>query len=358
LTIGWEGLPGGRARSLCQAALLTTAAGLALTLLGCDLMHLVLITQLQPWRWLWFGLLLAALLLPQVVLTCWQAGTVGRTTAMLLIAGWIFASGAFALALALAAVASPAFMRRLRPSETRWVLWGACGLLAIAVTWRLASDLQFTEAYYLDIRIPLRMRRAMSFARDGSVPVMVIALAWWLALVPRRRAALMLLGALAVIGCAALTPQTWARWTARQFPPQRVARFAPLRDRIPPGSEVFWTEPPIDTWLLLGRPSYLSVIQTSGMVFSRAAALELQRRALALSSAVAPQLFLDWDSEGLGMNLSLQQLQRVCQIGEFEFLVTAADLGVAPLAVLPRESAAASTTLRLYRCGPKESRKT
>jgi len=67
-----------------------------------------------------------------------------------------------------------------------------------------------------------------------------------------------------------------------QFPPQQLARFGGFRERIPPGSNVFWPESPVAVWILLERPSYLSVIQTSGMVFSRPSALELERRADAL----------------------------------------------------------------------------
>lgn len=352
LTVGAAWLPGARGRSLCQAVLLTILGGLALTLLACDLLHLVLFTQLQPWRWLWMGVVVAALLLPQILRACWQADVAGRTTAILLGASWIFAAGAFALAAALAAAASLAFMRRLKPSEARLVLWGAWGMLTIALIWRVASNLQITDAHYLDLHLPLWLRRATSFAHDGSAPVAIIALAWWLARAARGRTGLIALATVSVMGCALLLPRAWAAWTAREFPPPLVAQFRPWRDRIPRGAEVFWPESPVATWLLLGSPNYLSVIQTSGMVFSREGALEFRRRALALSAAIGPQAFLDWDAGGSGMKLSRQQLQQVCQTGEFEFLVTGADLGLAPLAVLPRESAPLRNSLRLYHCGP------
>jgi hypothetical protein len=340
LLVGHAVLTGGRAHSLCQAALLTAVSGLTLTLLACDLLHLVVLTQLQPWRWLWLGVVASALLLPLILRTCWQAGTGGRTTAMLLLAAWIFAQGAFALAVALAAVASLAPLRRLKPSEARWVLWGACGVLAIALAWRLATNLQFTDAYYIDTHIPLWLRRAMSFAHDGAAPLAVIAVAWWLA-DTARPVGLTVLAALALLGGALLLPQTWNRWTAHEYTPQLIGQFAPWRDRIPGGAQVFWPESPLATWVLLDRPNYLSLIQTSGMVFSRDAALEMQRRALALGPAIAPQSFLAWDAS-MSLRLSAQQARQACQTGEFQFLVTAIDLGVAPLDVVKG--------LRLYRC--------
>ncbi len=52
---------------------------------------------------------------------------------------------------------------------------------------------------------------------------------------------------------------------------------------------------------------------------------------------------------GVGLELSLQQLQGACTLAAFEFLVTSADLGVAPVGIVPTGSQG-SRGLRLYRC--------
>jgi len=223
-------------------------------------------------------------------------------------------------------------------------------MLAIALLWRVASNLEFTDAHYFDTKIPLWLRRAMSFAHDGSAPMAVIALAWWLANATRRSFGLILLAALATAGCLALLPQTWSQWAKREYPPQPFTQFAPWRERIPPGAEVFWPESPVATWLLLNRPNYLSVLQTSGIVFSRNTAMELQRRAIALTSIVPAATFLSWNGAGSNLELSLQQLQAACRLAAFEFLVTSADLGVAPVGIVPMGSSPGSRGLRLYRC--------
>jgi hypothetical protein len=272
LWIGGIILPDAKARVLCRAAALTTVGGIALTGFACDLLHWVLLTQLQPWRWQWLGTAAAAVTLPAIIRAGWQSADLGRTTTLLLLAAWIFAWNSYALASAAAAVGSLAFMRRCTAREARLLFFGACGMLALAIAWRVASNLEFTDAHYLDLNIPLRIRQAMSFARDGSAPAALLALAWWLALEARGRAAsmtLMLLAAAAASGCLWLAPQAWASWTAREYPPPRVQEFAPFRDLVPRGAEVFWAESPLGTWLILDRPSYLSVAQTSGMVFSR-----------------------------------------------------------------------------------------
>jgi hypothetical protein len=353
LTVGLSTLPTRRGRLLCQAVLMTMIGGVALTLIVCDLLHLVLFTQLQPWRWQWLGTVTAAVLLPEIVSTRWLAGMAGRTTAVLLLAAWMFALDEFAVIAALATAASLVFLRKRTQREIRLIFWGACGMLAIAVVWRVASNLEFTDANYLDAHIPLWLRRAMSFAHDGSAPMAVIVLVWWLARTTRKPFALILLAALATAGSVALFPQTWAIWTVREFPPQLVAQFGPWRERIPAAADVFWPESPLATWLLLNRPSYLSAVQTSGMVFSRDAAIELKRRADTLAPIVSPQSFLRWNGTGPGFDLSLQQLQGICHLAVFEFLVTSADLGFAPVSILSPKSWSVSKGLRLYRCAPR-----
>jgi hypothetical protein len=193
------------------------------------------------------------------------------------------------------------------------------------------------------------MRRASSFAHDGTAPIAAVVLALWLARVRHGRAALLLLGGLAGAGCVAVCPQTWKSWTTREFPPQQLARFGAFRERIPPGSNVFWPESPVAVWVLLQRPSYLSVLQTSGMVFSHRTALELERRANVLGGAINPGSFMGWNA-GTGMMLSRQQLEQTCGTGVFQFLVSSAALGIDLIAEVPSASGSASNKIRLYRC--------
>jgi hypothetical protein len=58
---------------------------------------------------------------------------------------------------------------------------------------------------------------------------------------------------------------------------------------------------------------------------------------------------LAWDAS-LSLHLTSEQARQACQTGEFQFLVTAADVGRAPVAVLSRKIGAISRELRLYRC--------
>jgi hypothetical protein len=357
LAVGARSLPpddvqmpaAGRARRLARVALLTGLGGLALTLVACDGLRLVLLTQLQPWRWLWLATAVAALLLPAIAVACWRVGPAGKTAAVLLVAAWIFGSGTFALVTAALTVATP-LTKRLRPDEARWVLYGACALLLIAVSLRIAGNLLFADVFYLDPRIPLWIRKAASFVHDGAVPLAAILFAVWLASRPRGTPGLVVLAAVSAATLLTLLPEVWAGWSQQKFPRAMQAQFAPWRALIPPGAEVFWSESGPEAWVLLDRPSYLSVVQTSGVVFSRAAALEMQRRALALSAVVPPTAFMNFSGGGAGIGPSREQLERACATGEVEFVVSGVALGWAPLATLPREVWHPSHGLRLYRC--------
>jgi len=343
-------LDGARARSLALSVVLAVLGGFALTAIACDLMHRVLFTQLQPWRSEWVGTVVAAVLFPALLGRLWTRQAPGRTSAMLLVAAWLFAANLYALVAAVAALAAITSMHRLKPGEARWLLWGAGALLALAVTWRVASNLEFMEAHYVEFSTPLWIRRAMSFSRDGAVPVVLIALVWWLDRGRAGRVAVPLTGILALAMCAALAPQTLRAWTLRDYPPAQRARFADFRAHIPAGAQVFWPEAPVAVWLLLERPSWLSVIQTSGMVFSRDSAIELNRRAQRLGVAVAPETFMAWNPLGMAVRLSAGQLAAACAGGGFDFLVTPLDLGWPPLAAIPSDRTTARQ-IRLYRCG-------
>jgi hypothetical protein len=339
----------GPARTLCQVTAATGACGTMVTFVGADLLHGVLLTQLQSWRWQWLVMAVAALLLPAILSTSWRAGIAGRTAALLLVAAWVFGANVYALVAVLAALASLAGLARLEPTEARWAFWGAVTLFAIALAWRIASNLEFTDAYYMDPSVPLWLRRATSFSSDGTVPMGVIAAAWWLGRTPRARPVLIALGVLAVSACAALSPPAWRNWSMRDFAPPQIARFAGVRRDLPSGAEIFWPESPLGAWLLLDHPSYLSVLQTSGLVFSRDAARELKRRADALGAAVDPGFFMEWNRAGTGIRLTAQQQRSACGTGEFDYLVTSSDLGMEPAAAVATPGSEFKK-IRVYRC--------
>jgi hypothetical protein len=350
LLMGSLVLPNRQARHLAAAVATTVLGGFALTLIACDWLHLVLFTQAQPWRWQWLGTVVAALLLPETLWTLWTRDVAGRAGAMLLVAAWIFGPSTYGLAAGAASFIAATQMHRLKPNEARWIEYGAVGLLLIAVLWRLASNLQFTDATYMEPTVPLWLRRLTSFAHDGSAPLAVIGLTWMLACRPRGRWILTGIGGASIGLCAILLPHTWQNWSKREFPPSLLQRFSALREHIPPGADVFWPELPLAAWILLDRPSYLSMTQTSGMVFSRPSALELERRADELAAIISPRQFLEWSAAGPAAGSSISQLTQICDLGTVRFLVTSANLGREPEASVSSLTGPDTKRIRLYRC--------
>lgn len=353
LALGARLLTEQRARLLCQVTLSTALAGLLLTLVAVDTARLVLFTQLQPWRWQWLAVVVAALLAPGIAADGWRQSYAARIAVALLVAGWSFGSGTFALASSLAAVAALTLEKYAVRREWRLLVYGAVGFALLALASRIASNLLFLEVHFADPQIPPWIRKMAAVAGDGSVPIALVLLATWLAHPIRIRAPLAILALLVAGLCIGLFPDSWRRWTHQQFPPALTRQFAPWRALIPAGSNVFWSEVPLGTWELLDRPSYISVAQTSGMLFSRTAAMELVRRSEALSQVVPPQAYLSFSGDGAGIGPSLLQLSRACATGEFEFLVTGARLPWRPVAQLPREVWHSSRGLGLYRCSDR-----
>jgi hypothetical protein len=353
LAVGAIVLTQERARLLCQVVLCTALTGLLTTFVACDLSRLVLFTQLQPWRWQWLAVATAALLLPSIAGAAWERSNAGKIAIALLSAAWLFGSDQPAMLTSLAAIAILAFDRYSARREFRMALYGAIGVAIIALVNRIASNLLFLDVHYSDPHIPLWIRETASVTSDGSVPVAVGLLAIWLATKERGAVALTILGVLAAATCVALAPDAWRRWSQQRYTPALVAEFAPWRALIPPGAEVFWSESPLETWILLQRPSYISVAQSSGMLFSRASALELQRRAAKLEAVAPTKAWLDFSGNGAGIGLSPEQAEHACASAEIQFLITGARLSWQPIAQLSPKAWHSSVGQRLYRCSDR-----
>ena len=342
-----------RARVLCQVTLCTALSGMLLTFVAGDTSKLVLFTQLQPWRWQWLAIVIAALLTPGIAADGWHRSYAAKVTLLLLLSDWLFGSGEFTLVTSLIAVATLALEKYSSRREWRLLVYGAGAFAILALASRIASNLLFLEVHFADPQIPQWIRESAALAGDGTIPVALVWLVTWLTNQARGRAPLVILGVLAAGTCVALFPDARRRWTQQRFPPALSAEFTSWRALIPAGSNVFWSESPLNSWVLLDRPSYISVTQTSGMLFSRASAMELRRRAEALSAVVPPQAYLSFTGDGAGIGPSPLQLDRACETGEFEFLVTGARLPWRPVAQLPREVWHSSGGLRLYRCSDR-----
>ncbi len=353
LIAGLYCLPLAPGRRLCTAVLMTVLGALALTGIACDGLHLVLFTQMQPWRWQWLGYCVAALLLPAILVARWREGAAGQQTSLLLVAAWVFGDYPGAVLVAGLAVASLWITAGRTASQARILRLGAAAVLAIALAWRIASNLEFGEAAFIDSRLPLQVRRLIGAVSDGSLWLALIGLICWAdtwAAWPRRTAWLVLGTAALALGVS-IAPMTLRQWTRVEFTPGFRAALAPFRARIPAGTPVLWDGPSTAAWVLLDRPNYLVPAETAGMLYSREAAIEMQRRAHALGVAIPEDVFLTFDAP-LELDPSVQQLLAVCRMGEIHFIVTYKNLGFAPLSSIGPAPLHTGAGLNLYACPP------
>jgi hypothetical protein len=354
-------LLGAPARALTQAALGIALAGIALTAIGADQLHLVLITQAQPWRCLWLGTTVATLMAPLIAIRLWQHSVLGRATALLLLAQYLLMSEHYApwvaalsfAVLALTLLAAP----RMPPQYQRLALLGALLMFILALAVAIANYLVVAHYRYFPEQLfngPLWLKSLREAARHGLASFILLGLIAGLTAGAWRRATAPLLLLLAALGCAVLAPPSWALWTQVTYSPADKALFAGWRSMIPPGKEVLFAENPLFVWIVLERPSYISRAQLSGALFSRPAALVLAERETALRPYLRAQGLNFWSQDPTGAR-DIPTLAMACATPDLQFVVSSAPLHVPPIATAPAGTSAEFQGLKLYQCPAKAS---
>lgn len=341
------------ARKFCRFALVTGVAGVVLTILGSDLLHILVIAQVQPWRWLWVSGAAAVLLLPIIAADCWRGGDAGRACLVLIVASWLSYEQTFGAVVAALAVAA-AVMRNssIDANRARRLLIGSLTIFAIAALvgtgWLIhivsheevlpaSSDLhRFTFG--------LLAYRLRAYTVDGMLPALFFTMVWWLASHRQNRftaSAVLLLG-IAMLCVAA--PFARSAWTDPAPSEAFRAKFAAWRQQIPPTAQVLGPGVPIIPWFLLDRPSYWSIRQMAGVPFSRATAMELVRRMAVVTNFPAAKN-------------GAEALKGMCASDPLiGFIVSRGNLGPSPFAPVSFTEADGPNSLYLYRCADLRAR--
>jgi hypothetical protein len=343
-------------RQLIGAALATGLSGIALSLLGGDWLHLVLIIQGQAWRWLWLSTLIAILILPLIVTLLWQRGRLGRATAALLLANYLLmreSYASFLIPLTIVVLMLCELGRQRLPQRSQGlILIGAALVLVIAIGVE-ASDFYIhaslgyfpSEAYSMPMWMK-QLREASEYLL--LVPALLVSLAW-LALRLQRRSALLGLTALVMVLIGALLPAAWTQWAHLNFTDTDKAQFAPWRARIPANAEVLYTPNPLLQWILLERPSYISDVQTASVLFSRPAAMAFLDRAVPLKDFILAEDVTHLDSD-LKTTLDEPTLASICENTPVQFVVSHNDLQATPIEQVPQSFHRPYGGLKLYQC--------
>jgi hypothetical protein len=349
-------------RKLCVAALLTAAAGILATLLFCDLLHVVIFTQMQPWRWLWLAQAIAVLLLPLIVLDCWRIDRLGRAAIVLLASAWALRELPAALGIVLAAIVCAASVPRLKDwRHARLIFAGCCALFVVAMLINvLPHALQSGGPTAAPAFSELLVQWMSMWAGDGLPYVVILGVMYWLGTRPVPAGAFLLVVAAAVV--CLLAPAGWRSWTAYKYTPALRGLYAPWREVIPANAEVFWASSPVSVWYLLERPDYWSPPQSAGDIFSREKAFETKRRSLSVLSALDdtgqrhppdPDPNSPWyrpPRQARPENLDTTAAAAVCTDSELSFIVSRISLGPTPYPEVVPNLGEPERHLWLYRC--------
>jgi hypothetical protein len=272
-------LAGTRAGRLGMATAIASVVLTVVWFLGADLGHNVLLTQIQLWRVYWILHFLALCLLPFLLDHYLRQGAAGRWLASAAVLACIAVQSNWDtgwVGCVWVAIAFVAFQRGVKVSPA---------LLRLASIGTLVLCVLITTFVYAKTREAVDM--SGSFGETSSLSIvfslMLVSAAMGvgglMALRSARGAARWGVGAIAA-ATLAFGLQAWDQRSPWQLYIERSYASAgrPFDGMIPQGASVFWDGPTLQTWLLLHRPSFFSLNQASGLVFSREASMEYARR--------------------------------------------------------------------------------
>lgn len=325
-----------RIRALCASALTVGVAGLAVALVSGVIGPVAILLQGQAWRWLWVPEVVSLLLVVPTMFHLWRSGSCGPPCVILLLVAWAFSPivGVYCLA---TSICLWAVRRHVQQSAGPCLRFGALATGALIIVWILV---QGWPALSSPLAANGTENRALHVSRSvmglDGLPVVFAFLVWYA--IWRSRgitvpsAIALVLGTVTVVAAPGALGDPRAEGSTRQ-----ITEFSDWRDVIPPGSNVlvlnrYYTAG--FTWFTLQRPSYLTVDQSSGVIFSRATAAEIRRRSEVLRPVEDP----DWRLltrrtihgarfDARALPLTKDRLLQICVDPALDFVVAKEDVG-------------------------------
>jgi len=348
-----------RMRKLCAAAALVGAAGLAVACIGGLIGPVAILVQGQAWRWVWITAFMSVALVPVTAMQAWRDEKCGPLCAVLLVLGWTLpgADGTACVSLALFFWLTRAHVNSRLASYFRpiSIALGIAIVLWISMKcWAIVSPANPPSG-----RAPVGAVQVQNMLALKIPAVLLGALVWWGIRASRATWVVMLVSAM-LAGFSVLIFPTAFKQPRTLATAADIHEFADWANAIPPTSTVL-VAPPHDVgafvWFTLGRPNYLALDQSSGVVFSRTTALEVLRR----SEVLLPLMDPDWKiltslsgksnssrkNEAATRPLTPENLSQVCADPQLGFVISPVRVGFDPLR---HEHSGAWKDWNLYDC--------
>jgi hypothetical protein len=351
---------GDRVRKLCAVAALAGAAGLAIALINVLVAPVAILMQGQAWRWAWIAVFIGAALVPITALRVWSDDKCGRLCVLLLVMGWTIPgiAGTACLAPALILWLARAQISSRLATRLRWVFAGLGVAMVVWISMKLWTVVSSSPTHPPGSAslVSIQLQDVFAF----RIPAVLLAAVVWFGTRHHRTPWVpmlisMMLIALSICGFSTAFKQSRTLAAAAD-----IHEFEDWANVIPPTSTVL-VAPPRDVgafvWFTLRRPNYLTLNQSSGVVFSRATALEVRRR----SEVLLPLMDPDWKiltllranpgsprkNETATRPLTTKNLIQICSDPELGFVISPENVGFNPLR---HEHAGAWKDWNLYDC--------
>jgi hypothetical protein len=276
-------------RQLAWAAMLVGATGLVVAWIASTIGPVAILMQGQAWRWMWIPSFASILLLAPTLMWMWQDQKCGRACALLLVGGWTCTAMDTWVGIGLTSLlwlARPLISDRI----AGLLRWAALVLAIVLVGWTFANAWTILTSSPEPGRDPVWFAFARNVLGLSTATLMMSGVAWrWIS--TRRSLWAPAIACLPLGALAAASLPGAMREIVTAGTPAEIGAFADWRDAIPASSNVAIIgvrNSAAFAWFTLGRPNYLSVNQSSGVVFSRATAMEVKRRSEVLAPLIDP----------------------------------------------------------------------
>jgi hypothetical protein len=299
-----------RVRKFCMGAMLVGATGLAVALIASVVGPVSLLVRGQAWRWVWVTGFTSVLLLAPTVQALWRSEKCGPLCALLMISAWTFPT-----------------------------IQGTACLASALIVWLTRGRINAPATQFLRwVAVLLRRFPGSEFLFIAAVGGFT-----WCIRANRSAMVLTLAAGMLVAACIYCVPRA-LQDSGRDGTAAQIDDFSDWRRAIPPNANVFVVpahNSAAFAWFTLERPSYLTVDQSSGVVFSRDTALEVRRRSQVLLPLMDPdwRLFSNMKGarDGSGKMapsvrpLTRERLISLCTDPQLNIVIASENLGFAPI---------------------------
>jgi hypothetical protein len=333
-----------RTRKLSGTALLVGGTGLVLAWIAGAIGPSAILVQGQPWRWVWITNFISVVLLVPTAARVWKDERCGAVCALLLVSAWTFDPPG-APVLLLLALAAWLLRSRITASMSRLLDWAALAAAAGMTVWSATKVWTIATRHSANSAYEHTWAQTTHEVFELGIPtVLFAALVVWAVVGTRRRWVSPVISAFLLAILVAVLPFTFLSRSA-DGTPEQTQEFSDWQRVIPPTRTVYVPGNKDNghfVWLTLQRPNYLSSDQSAGVVFSRALAMEVKRRASVLLPVEDP----DWKilsrirqsrAQTAGKEprrfrpLTTETLERICMDPLLGFVASPENVGFDPV---------------------------